>query len=110
MFQHMLHVLKERRKTESFCVEKIAVTRHQTSMFMTKAGYLGISFQHEPGFRKGDKLVLLDGFLGPMILREEGISGRFKMMGVVSVASLDEVNIKILLDKGVLRERRFEII
>ncbi|KAI1123770.1 heterokaryon incompatibility protein-domain-containing protein [Nemania abortiva] len=109
MFKHVVEFLRQRRVAEYFSAEALAVERQNKAMFVTEAHFFGISFQHDPGFEEGDKLVLMNGFLAPIILREVDGGGKFRIKGVTYVAGLSDVDIESLIEDGVLQEERFEI-
>ncbi|CZR59226.1 uncharacterized protein PAC_09118 [Phialocephala subalpina] len=110
MFEQVFVMLQKQRRTEDFFGEKLVVRRQYTGMFLTQIGFLGVSFQHEPGFQEGDKVVLMDGFLAPVVLRVEDAGDRFVMKTRVYVSGIDQVDAECLLELDVFRRRTFEIV
>jgi hypothetical protein len=79
-------------------------------MFLTQMGFLGVSFQHEPGFQEGDKVVFMDGFMAPVVLGVEEAGDRFVIKARAYVSGIDQVDAECLLEQGVFQRRTFEII
>ncbi|KAI1334342.1 heterokaryon incompatibility protein-domain-containing protein [Xylariaceae sp. FL0016] len=109
MFQHVTRFLRSRREAEGISNEVVAFGRERTAVFFTEANLVGLSFQHDPGFESGDKLVLMNGFLSPMVLREVD-GGKYIIKGTVYVPGLTAVDLDYLYEEGVIEEQEFPII
>ncbi|KAI0476525.1 heterokaryon incompatibility protein-domain-containing protein [Xylariaceae sp. FL0804] len=110
MLGRVVEFLRRRRAAEHFSVEELSFERQYKAMFITEALFHGVSFQHDAGFEKGDKLVLLNGFKAPMILREVGGGGRFQVRGIAYVLGLSDVDLEALVESDVLQEQRFVVV
>ncbi|KAI0098900.1 heterokaryon incompatibility protein-domain-containing protein [Nemania sp. FL0031] len=110
MFEHVVKFLRQRKEAEYFSFEELAVDRQSKALFVTEAYFVGISFQRDPGFEEGDKVVLMDGFRAPMVLREVDGGGKFRIMGTAYLAGLSDVDFESLISDDVLQVEEFEII
>ncbi|KAK6087033.1 ankyrin and HET domain-containing protein [Seiridium cupressi] len=110
IFDKVIQFSKKRRDAESIPAEALAFVRDRTAVFITEAKLIGFSFQHEPGFEQGDKLVLLNEFQAPMILRQVDGGDTFRIKGAAYVQSLIDVDFESLVEDGVLEERQFRIL
>ena len=82
--------------------------REVTAIFATRLGLQGITIQPMPDIRASDRLVLLDGFRYPVILRPCGES--YTMRGTAAVVGLDHVDLESLVEIGVCTRGTFEIL
>ncbi|KAH9906788.1 heterokaryon incompatibility protein-domain-containing protein [Xylariomycetidae sp. FL2044] len=110
MFQHVIPFLKKQRNAEAAALEALGFVRERTALFLTGSMLLGQSFQQDPGFESGDKLVLMNGFQCPLILKEVDGGGKFRIKGAAHVGGLMQVDIESLIMDGILQEEQFEII
>jgi hypothetical protein len=95
---------------------KVAPGFHMTSrmqytgMFISRLGFFGVSFQRRPDFKKGNKVVVLDGIPAPMILEETGDGETYRMKAAADVVGIKQVDIARLVELGVCRRRDYKIV
>ena len=88
----------------------MTVRRQYTGMFISRFGLFGVSFQRRPEFKKGDKIVVLDGIPAPVIPEETGDGATYKMKATADVVGITHVDIERLVELGVCKRRGFKII
>jgi hypothetical protein len=88
----------------------MTIRKQYTSMFVTRLGLFGTSFQRQAGFKNGCKVVVLDGIPAPMVLEETGDGVTYRMKGAAHVVGITHIDIDKLVELGVFKRRRFHIV
>lgn len=84
--------------------------RDLSSIFTTRWGFSGFTFQRQACLRKGDVLAVLDGMPAPVVLEEIAHSGRYRLKALVQVHGIEGVAIDKLTELGLCIRRDFEIV
>lgn len=84
--------------------------RQYTGMFITRLGFCGFTFQRDVAFKKGDKLVVLDGIPAPMILEDTGDGTTYRMKAAAEVFGLRVVDVAKVVELGVFKRKDYKIV
>jgi hypothetical protein len=82
--------------------------RDLSSIFTTRWGFTGFTFQRQPGLKKGDVLAVLDGMPAPVVLEKVELGYRLKAL--VHIHGIKDVDIDRLTELGVCVRGEFDIV
>ena len=88
----------------------MAIKRRITYVFITRLGFIRFSFQRNPRFKRGNKVVLLDGIPPPMIFGPTGggEAGTHRMKGAVVVAGIKKTDVDAVIEIDVCKKKDFQ--
>lgn len=89
----------------------VAMKRQYKCFFVTKRGFLGVSYQDHHGIEKSDKVLLLDGIPCPMVACPAGkAEGECRLKTAAVIAGVETFDMEALLRLGVCRRRDWRIV
>ncbi|KAK4097024.1 HET-domain-containing protein [Parathielavia hyrcaniae] len=86
--------------------------RGLSSLFTTRLGFAGFTFQTQAGLGTGNVLALLDGMPGPVVLEEVKVAHetRYRLKALVCVHGIEDVDIDKLVESGICAWRQLDIV
>lgn len=74
------------------------------SLFVSNDGFVG---KGPSGIEKGDEIYLIDGVGQPMVMRKQGVSGKYRVIGPAFACHLKDLHTFEDGDRGVLDSKRW---